>query len=111
MSRVKIYYLDDEPELLILFKETFDSDEIEITTFSEPESLIKAVSLYPPNLVFLDYRLPSTTGQEVALKLPSEIPKVLITGDLNINDLKGFAAVFTKPLSMNEIQKYIERLL
>jgi len=110
MGRLKVFYLDDELDLLSLFQDTFDSPKIEIITFSNSNELIRAASTGAPDVVFLDYRLPATTGLEVANQLPPEIKKVLITGDLNVQVPKGFAAVFTKPLPMNEIEQFLENL-
>lgn len=39
---LKVYYIDDEPDLLELFADLFSSKEIEIKTFADP---LKAVEL------------------------------------------------------------------
>ncbi len=110
MGRIRIFYLDDEEELLAIFQETFESDRHEIRTFSSPNDLILEVAKNPPSLIFLDYRLPSTTGLEVAKLLPDSIPKILITGDLNISGASGFQEILTKPFSISEIQKILDQL-
>jgi CheY-like chemotaxis protein len=108
MKKVRVFYLDDEVELLIIFKETFESETIQIATFTDPEALIRAVTETSPDLVFLDYRLPFTTGQEVAKKLPLSLTKVLLTGDLNLSSLTGFKEVLHKPFSFERIQALLE---
>ena len=39
---LKIYYLDDEPDLLEIFTDTFSSDSIKVTTFSDALPAIDA---------------------------------------------------------------------
>jgi CheY-like chemotaxis protein len=108
MSQIRVFYLDDEEELLSIFKETFESETVLITTFSNPKNFIEEASKSPPHLAFLDYRLPSTTGIEVAKEIPTSIQKVLITGDLNLSGIHGFVAVLTKPFSIPQIERILE---
>jgi DNA-binding NtrC family response regulator len=108
MSQIRVFYLDDEEELLSIFKETFESETVLITTFSNPKNFIKQALKSPPHLAFLDYRLPSTTGIEVAKEIPSSIQKVLITGDLNLSRIDGFLAILTKPFPIPQIVKILE---
>ena len=76
---IKIIYLDDEPHLCEMFVDNFASAEVLIQTFTDPESAIKAINEEKPDFVLLDYRLPQTTGQDVALRLNPAIPKALVT--------------------------------
>ncbi len=103
----RIYYLDDEPDLLEVFKDSFSSDEILITLFSDPAAAIEAIAKNPPDLVFLDYRLPKTTGDQIALGLNKNIPKALISGDLQVVTQARFDAIFTKPFKNNDIEAFI----
>lgn len=110
---LKVMYLDDEPLLCEMFVDNFASLEVSIQTFTDPELAIKAINEENPDLVFLDYRLPQTTGRDVALRLNQAIPKVLVTGDLTVNAIKNFVKVFHKPYDFAEmealIQSYIDR--
>ena len=108
MGQIRVFYLDDEEELLSIFKETFESETVLITSFSNPKKFIEEASKTPPHLAFLDYRLPSTTGIEVAKEIPPSIQKVLITGDLNLSGIPGFLATLTKPFSLHQIQKILD---
>ena len=108
---LKVFYLDDEPGLCEIFFDLFSSEKIQITTFSEPETAIKAIKENPPDLLFIDYRLPNTTGDEVALKLNNQIPKFLITGDIFIKTKYNFEKIFSKPYDDTEIQGILDRHL
>ena len=103
----RIFYLDDEPELLELFVDTFSETGIEISIFSEVASALEAIKKQPPDLLFLDYRLPGITGDEMALGLDPTIHKVLITGDLNVKTKAVFLAVFPKPYSSEAVEAFI----
>ena len=105
--KIKVYYLDDEVDLLEAFKEIFEDTQIEISTFSDPQRALAEVSANPPDLLFLDHRLPNITGDEIALKLDPMIPKALITGDLEVICRAKFVAHFSKPYNIPEIQEFI----
>lgn len=111
MRPLKVFYLDDEPDLLEIFQENFSSAEIEIHTFSVPSKAIEAMEKEMPDLIFLDYRLPGTTGDEVALKINENIPKALITGEMDVNTKAKYAALFKKPFELDEIAIFLKGFL
>ena len=104
---IRIIYLDDEPDLLDLFSEMFSSPEVLIETFSDPARAIEAIRSNPPDLLFLDHRLPRTTGDRVALEVDPTIPKALVTGDVNIRHEAKFDAVFEKPFPIAKVREFI----
>lgn len=108
---LKIVYLDDEAVLLELFSEIFSSEEIVIKTFTEPEDAILEVQQNCPDLIFLDYRLPKTTGEEVARRMHVSVPKALITGDLTTSALPDFVKVFHKPYGVAEMKSFISHFM
>lgn len=104
---LKIIYLDDEVSLLELFSDLFSSDDIKIHTFSSPQDAIAHAKAQPPDLFFMDYRLPGTNGDEVSLEIDPSVPRVLITGDL-FTDLKvPYFSVLPKPFDPEDIRKII----
>lgn len=109
---IKIYYLDDEVDLLSVFTDTFSSPTIEVITFSDPEKAIEAINSGSPDLVFLDYRLPNMTGIDIAKRIRTNVPLILLTADSGVlNDSKTnslFKAVFTKPFPVEKIEKFIQ---
>jgi DNA-binding NtrC family response regulator len=108
---LKVFYLDDEIDLCEIFFETFDSPEIEVKVFSEPSQILEAVQSNPPDVIFLDYRLPNTTGDLVALKMNNAIPKYLMTGELDVVTVAKFEAILTKANYVNDIQRVLNQKL
>lgn len=100
---LKVVYLDDEPVLCEIFSDLFSSPQIEVKTFTDPSLAIKFINENVPDVIFLDYRLPGTTGDEVAQLLPPAIPKFLITGDTKVDTKYNFAQLFHKPYKEEEI--------
>lgn len=102
-----IVYLDDETELCELFVDYFSSDEVQVKSFENEEFAIHEIKTNPPDLVFLDLNLFSTTGEKVAARIDPNIPKALITGDIRINSKPPFLKVFHKPLDFDLIDEFI----
>jgi DNA-binding NtrC family response regulator len=109
--RKKIYYLDDEPDLCNLFKEFFESDLIEIETFSDAFEAIERCDQSPPDIMFIDYRLADTTGNLVAEVIANDIVKVLVTGELEVPSYEVFYEVIAKPFKLIDVTLIIEKIL
>ncbi len=108
---MQIYYLDDELILLEIFEETFSTKKIVITTFHDPSDFVSAVKSKPPQLLFIDYRLPRTNGDKLAQELKISVPIALVTGDINLKTSFKFDAIFEKPFKIREIQDFINSYL
>lgn len=102
-----VAYLDDEIDLLEMFVDLFSAPDLHILTFSDPQEAVSTLSAHPPDLLFLDYRLPHTTGDLVAQALPAEIPKVLVTGDLQVKLQSSFLDIFAKPWDVPKMEDFI----
>jgi DNA-binding NtrC family response regulator len=108
---LNVVYIDDEAELLQIFEDCYGSEEINIKTFSNPSEGIEEILRSPPDLIILDFRLPNTTGDEIALKLGPSIPKVLISGEL-FPELKApFLEVLTKPIKFDVVDSFLQSRL
>lgn len=105
-----VYYLDDEVELLELFSEFFSTPQVVISTFTDPAEFLAAVARRKPDLVFLGYRLPGNTGDQIGARLDGSIPKALITGEIQVKLSEHFAAQFGKPLPLDEIKRFIDSI-
>lgn len=105
--QLRIYYLDDEEALCENFVDYFASNDVSITTFVDPNAAIDAIKKNPPDLFFVDYRLPGTTGEEVAKTLDPKLPKILITGDISVKTEFKFEKVFPKPYDYSAIAELI----
>lgn len=111
MSKVLLYYLDDEPELGEVLTDLIQTKQIIIRTFIKPADFLDAIALAPPTIVLIDYRLPLTNGVEVAKKVPQEIPCAIITGELEVQDRPPHIAYLSKPFEKDLILQFIEQSL
>lgn len=108
---IKVYYIDDEEGLCKNFVDYFAIKEIEVTTFTDPNLAFDAAKINPPDILFIDYRLPGTTGDEVAKSMAADIPKYLITGDISVKTEYQFKALFNKPYNPEDIRQVLNGLL
>ena len=108
---LKVYYLDDEKDLLEIFEEIFSDAGIEISTFHDVQSAVSKIKSHPPDLLFLDYRLSNTTGDEVALTLDPDLPKVLVSGELSVDCQASFIAKIGKPFEDEKIREILSSYL
>jgi DNA-binding NtrC family response regulator len=106
-SSLKVIYLDDEADLGGVFTEIFSRNEISVQAVSSVDKGISLIQATSPDLVFIDFRLPGTTGVEVAKKLDPKLKKVLVTGDPHAADEGLFIKVFPKPYPLNEIRDFL----
>lgn len=105
---LKIIYLDDEADLCTLFQLAFESDQVVIQTFINPPDAILEANKGNCDLIILDYRLPHTNGDLVAMQMDPKIPKILITGDLNVVPETSFLRIFYKPFKVQEIEDFLQ---
>ncbi len=108
---LKVVFLDDEPILCECFSDEFSSANVEITTYSDVNKAIEAVTANPPDLVFLDYRMPTLTGDLAAKKMPDTVPKFLVTGELDLKTDYPFVEILKKPFQYEKIQEIIDKAL
>ena len=92
---IKVVYIDDEECLCQLFKEYLNSNEINVTVFTEEESAIQYCNISNPDLIFIDYRLKKQTGKDVALAINTDSIKILVTGELNVKIDNSFFCIIT----------------
>ena len=109
MLPLRIVYLDDEIDLCEIVQEFLTSSTVSVKTFVDPAAAIRHINATKPDLILLDYRLPNTTGADVALQLDTGIPKVLISGELEPvgNDL--FVQIFSKPIDFAKLSLFVEQ--
>ncbi len=107
----KVYYLDDEQDLVDIFSEIFSTVDRIVKPFSDPKLFLSAVQNDPPDLIFLDYRLPGLTGDQVAKEISPAIPKVLITGEMDVQPEVEYIAIIRKPFKIEEIESLMSQVL
>lgn len=94
---LKVLFLDDEAMLCDIFTDFFTAPNIDIITFTEPTKAIEYSNKNDLDIIILDYRMPRITGDKIAAQMPSEIPKYLLTGELDPNPDFIFTGIIKKP--------------
>jgi FixJ family two-component response regulator len=105
---LKIVYLDDEVALCENFKDLHATQDVEIETFTSPELAIESIRANPPDVIFIDYRLPGTNGEQVAYALNVSKPIILITGELELKTNYPFHCIIQKSIDFKEAALTIE---
>lgn len=104
-----VFFIDDESVLCDCFADEFSDPGITVKTFSDPKLALAEILKNPPDLIFLDYRMPGVTGEELATQMPSEIPKFLVTGELNMKTTFPFTAILKKPFEYEAIRAILDK--
>ena len=106
---LKIVYLDDEQDLCEVFEDNFGTmSGIQLRTFADSASMIKAIESDPADLMFFDFRLVGETGMDVAKKLKNPPPIALISGDMYLKFDVPIVRLFGKPLDFSQIEAFIQ---
>ncbi|MBY0515431.1 MAG: response regulator [Bacteriovoracaceae bacterium] len=106
--KLNVFFLDDEIDLCEQFQEFFSSEQIAITVFTDPLKAIEESKHQKPDLFFIDYRLPNTNGDLVALSLNQTAPMYLLTGEISVNVYYPFKGILVKPYDFKQIQEILD---
>lgn len=117
MSR--ILYVEDEPFLAKIVKESLESRGFEINHISDGGQAIKAFRDQHPDLCVLDIMLPVKDGYEIAAEIreiDDQVPIIFLTAKDQSHDVingfnKGGNDYIKKPFSMEELILRIQNLL
>ncbi len=88
----KILFIDDDPDVLELYKMALESYQVEVDTLLGGEHVVLKVRSSRPDIIFLDYDMPKVKGPDVIKLLKAEedlrhIPIVMLTGkDQNLEE-------------------------
>ncbi|UTA68901.1 MULTISPECIES: response regulator transcription factor [Emticicia] len=115
----KILYVEDEPFLGKIVKESLESRDFEVKMVTDGSLVLKAFDHFKPDICVLDVMLPNkdgyTLGAEIRAIKPT-IPIIFLTAKTQTDDvLKGFQSggndYIRKPFSMEELIVRINNLL
>lgn len=117
--KTKILYVEDEPFLGKIVKESLESREFEVVMITDGKLVQKAFEEAKPDICILDVMLPNKDGYSIATSIRyvnSEIPIIFVTAKTQTEDLiKGFEVggndYLRKPFSMEELIVRIKNLL
>ena len=119
MGKIKILYVEDEPFLGRIVKESLESREYEVHSATEGNQAISLFEKSRPDICVLDIMLPQKDGYSIAKEIRQrnqEVPIIFVTAKTQTGDLvKGFEAggndYIRKPFSMEELIVRINNLL
>ncbi|MBA4852144.1 response regulator transcription factor [Emticicia sp. BO119] len=115
----KILYVEDEPFLGKIVKESLESRNFEVNMVTDGNLVLKAFEQFKPDICVFDVMLPNkdgyTLGNEIRQIKPA-LPIIFLTAKTQTDDvLKGFQSggndYIRKPFSMEELIVRINNLL
>ncbi len=119
MSLLKIFYVEDEPFLGRIVKESLEARSFNVTMVSDGRDAVKKFSECVPDICVLDVMLPNKDGFTIAQSIRQtneKIPIIFVTAKTQTEDvIKGFETggndYLRKPFSMEELIVRINNLL
>ncbi len=106
--QLRLFCIDDEPEILEALREILSSETVAVEIFEDPLKAIDRVHASPPDLIIVDFRMPSMTGDEFAQKIDSQIPKILISGESDMALKSNYLKTFSKPFDVKDLIEFID---
>jgi DNA-binding response OmpR family regulator len=115
----KILYVEDEPFLAKIVKDSLESRSFEVEMVTDGASAVFAFERFNPDICVLDVMLPNKDGFAIAQeirRLKSDVPILFLTAKVQTHDvLRGFEMggndYIRKPFSMEELIVRIQNLL
>ncbi|MBT1706057.1 response regulator transcription factor [Chryseosolibacter indicus] len=119
MMRTKVLYIEDEPFLGRIVKESLESRDFEVTMLDNGSTAIQVLHKIRPDICVLDIMLPYRDGYSIAKEIRQlnlSLPIIFVTAKIQTEDLlKGFNTggndYLRKPFSMEELIVRIQNLL
>jgi DNA-binding response OmpR family regulator len=120
-AAVHVLVIDDEPELLQLCRIALESSGHEVTTAETGDDGLQAVATAKPDVVVLDFMMPTTDGLTVLERLKRDIdpqgsvPVIMLSARGRPEDaLRGLAAgataYVTKPFSLDDLENLLDEV-
>jgi len=113
----KILVVDDEENIRLLFKEELEDEGFQVDLARNGEEALKKVSLFKPDLITLDIKMPGMDGIETLKRIREterQLPVVLCSayGEYK-QDISTWAsdAYVVKCADLTELKDTIRRLL
>lgn len=119
MAKAKILYVEDEPFLGRIVKESLESREYEVVMVADGKEAVPTFQKTQPDICVLDIMLPHQDGYSIAKEIRKShpaMPIIFVTAKTQTHDLlKGFDAggndYLRKPFSLEELIVRVNNLL
>ena len=119
MSKIKVFYVEDEVFLARIVKESLESRGFEVIMENDGAKAIDSFKKSKPDICVLDVMLPNKDGFAIAdeiRELNEDIPIIFLTAKTQTEDVvKGFTLggndYIRKPFSMEELIVRLQNLL
>ncbi|HEY5822733.1 MAG TPA: response regulator transcription factor [Cyclobacteriaceae bacterium] len=119
MGKTKILYIEDEPFLGRIVKESLESRDFEVNMVTDGKDAMSLFKQVNPDICVLDVMLPNKDGYTIAQnvrQLNPAIPIIFVTAKTQNEDvIKGFEVggndYLRKPFSMEELIVRVNNLL
>lgn len=116
---LRIFHLDDEPEILEMFKGMLEDYGCNVYSFETLDDMKKEImNGKVPDLFIIDFRMPKVNGNTILNALGSvlpKIPKVLLSGYISKENIiealgRGALCVLEKPVDLYYLEKTLARV-
>lgn len=111
MDKANICIVDDSYEVTELLEDYLEVSDLDCTihTFNQPTEAINYLREHQDvDILITDYHMGKYTGLDVIRATPKEALKIVISGDINRDELRTLRKVgvtyHDKPISMKEIE-------
>src|SRR6478609_358716 len=119
MSKTKILYVEDEPFLGRIVKESLEVRDFDVRMVTDGKHVMTAFEEVKPDICVLDIMLPNKDGYSIAQsirQISPSLPIIFVTAKTQTEDLiKGFEVggndYLRKPFSMEELIVRVNNLL
>lgn len=119
MENVRILYVEDEPFLGRIVKESLESRGYAVHMIADGDDAVPAFRKQQPHICVLDIMLPNKDGYSIASEIRSldpQVPIIFVTAKTQTEDVvKGFETggsdYLRKPFSMEELIVRVNNLL
>jgi len=119
MSKTKILYVEDEPFLGRIVKESLESRDFVVSMATDGKGVVNLFKESLPDICVLDIMLPQKDGYSIAKEIRQvnpHVPIIFVTAKTQTEDvLKGFDVggndYLRKPFSMEELIARVSNLL
>lgn len=106
---MKIWVIDDEPEICNILEYLLKREGHDVTTFDGPINALEMISNDPPEVLVCDFKMPLMSGLEFYLKIKNTWSGdfIMLTGEPSADPLElqqmGIKEVLFKPRDLTRI--------